>query len=449
MESVRSILIAGAIAAGAIIGFSGSARGGAGPADFAARLVPAEASAPAGAQATLTAAFDFKTYDVQGFSLGICTGDGSIARAVAATIDGTATATAKAGAKPDFVKVNVLAAGVTLGIVVDFLGEVKIPPADDFTAVKVTYDVLGEFDTCTDIAVCDTLGSPPVQTVVVVEGVSIKPAAIGNAKICSRTNGDPGINLHLVPRDGKLKADTFDAEEVAVFVESWWSVDLQGWSYGVSHDAANLRLVEIKGGPVIMATNGGDGPDFHALDIHPDPGPGGTVACVISLEPPFEEIPLAEDAAVTLETFVYVSAEHICCDVPECPPETTAAAFSDALGTPPFDIVFVVEGLSVDPSAGMGAVLTLMKPYCPPPGYVRGDANADRRVDIADGVWILNELFLPDRYPTNRSKCLDATDANADGQIDASDAISIFCYQLLDGPQPPPPFPACGFVEPI
>ncbi|MBN1417841.1 MAG: hypothetical protein JXP34_03645 [Planctomycetes bacterium] len=434
----------------------GLAFGAAGPADYAARLVPATAEAAAGAQVTVTAEFDFKNYDVQGFSIGICTVDDTVAKAVAATEAGTDTAVAKGGAKPDFLKVNVLAGGVTVGVVVDFFAEVKIPPTDGFTAVKVTYDVLGDPEACTDITICDTLGSPPVQTVVVVEGVSIKPEAIENGTVCVKAPAGTEVALALTPADGSLLTDQTDAEDVAVEATNQGdeAVALQGWSYGVAHDAAKLTLVEIKGGPAAEATNGGEGPDFYALDTAADPGPGGTVGCVISLEPPFEDIPLGVGETITLETFVYVSAEVACIEAPEeCPADggSTALAFSDGLGSPAVDNVLVVEGLSVDPVAMDGTDLSLTIPCCGPPKvkYVRGDANADRKIDIADGVWTLNELFLADRYPTNRSKCLDATDANADGQIDASDAIYIFYYQLLDGPEPPAPFPVCAEIDAV
>ena len=82
------------------------------------------------------------------------------------------------------------------------------------------------------------------------------------------------------------------------------------------------------------------------------------------------------------------------------------------------------------------------------PSFIRGDANDDRRVDIADGIWMVNFLF----YGGTMTACLPAADANADGQRNVSDAMYIFNFQLQPGktagsqlfPAPPAPFPDCG-----
>ena len=50
--------------------------------------------------------------------------------------------------------------------------------------------------------------------------------------------------------------------------------------------------------------------------------------------------------------------------------------------------------------------------------FIRGDANADGTVDIADGTFIVNFLFLGRSAPT----CDDAADADDSGELDLSDA---------------------------
>ena len=52
--------------------------------------------------------------------------------------------------------------------------------------------------------------------------------------------------------------------------------------------------------------------------------------------------------------------------------------------------------------------------------FIRGDANNDARVNIADGVWIINELFLGG--PAN--PCPISSDSNADGNTDAGDPFT-------------------------
>ena len=74
--------------------------------------------------------------------------------------------------------------------------------------------------------------------------------------------------------------------------------------------------------------------------------------------------------------------------------------------------------------------------------FIRGDINADRRFDIADGVSIVNFLFLGSRRP----ECLDTADTNDDGTVEITDPIYFLNYYFLGGPRPAEPFlPFCGF----
>ena len=73
--------------------------------------------------------------------------------------------------------------------------------------------------------------------------------------------------------------------------------------------------------------------------------------------------------------------------------------------------------------------------------FTRGNANGDGRVDLADGIWILNELFRNGPEST----CDDAADANNDGMVQTDDSVYIINHQFIaDSPPPPAPFPNCG-----
>ncbi len=72
--------------------------------------------------------------------------------------------------------------------------------------------------------------------------------------------------------------------------------------------------------------------------------------------------------------------------------------------------------------------------------FIRGDFNADGRVDLSDAVKELGYLLCRKEPPT----CFDAADANDDGKVDVCDPIRILgalfgCHQPL-----PSPYPACG-----
>lgn len=76
--------------------------------------------------------------------------------------------------------------------------------------------------------------------------------------------------------------------------------------------------------------------------------------------------------------------------------------------------------------------------------FVRGDSNADGRIDISDPVHVLGYMFLGEPA----SVCLDSADANDDGAVDISDATSLLRYLFLSALESPPlPWPVEG-VDP-
>ncbi len=77
----------------------------------------------------------------------------------------------------------------------------------------------------------------------------------------------------------------------------------------------------------------------------------------------------------------------------------------------------------------------------PVPEFRRGDANADGKVDISDAVSTLLWLFAGLSEPP----CLEAVDADTSGKIDLTDAIYTLQYLFQGGSSPPAPGPeACG-----
>jgi hypothetical protein len=79
------------------------------------------------------------------------------------------------------------------------------------------------------------------------------------------------------------------------------------------------------------------------------------------------------------------------------------------------------------------------------PVFLRGDANADGALDLSDAVFIFHWLFLGGPEPP----CLEAANAADAAAIDISTGIFLLGYLFLGGPPPPPPGPpapgaACG-----
>jgi hypothetical protein len=65
-------------------------------------------------------------------------------------------------------------------------------------------------------------------------------------------------------------------------------------------------------------------------------------------------------------------------------------------------------------------------------GYMIGDANGDRMIDITDIVYLMNYLFVGGPAP----EPLATGDANCDGVVDDADVVYLINYLFTGGPLP-------------
>jgi hypothetical protein len=83
--------------------------------------------------------------------------------------------------------------------------------------------------------------------------------------------------------------------------------------------------------------------------------------------------------------------------------------------------------------------------------FIRGDANNDTRVDIADAIYIVRNLFPSKNQTQPPLACPDAADANNSGlPVDLGDTVYLLEYLfnvMGTSTPPPPPFPACGLDD--
>jgi len=381
-------------------------------------------SIPDGGGGSLSFTMDNNGNEIAGWSFGACN-DTAFLTCTGAQ-DGSATAVANDGGPPDFDQIGIFDGGFTVGVVICFTGCATLAAGTGYELNTADYTCNQEGSTT--VSYCDTLGEPPVATVVVVDGASIVPAQSSGDVACvgvpdpeytySAANTSAGYN----PADGDASASV----EISISetdnsgVGAPFPNDTQGFSMGLGHSsevtatAVNLSL------PFEA--------DFGEVSIYSE---GWTIGVVYSFT---GDNVLAFDNETTVITAAYETGGSMAGN------ETGATAslnWNGGLGSPAVANVVVVGGASLDAvlsdgSIELNPVVTI--------DWIRGDANSDDRVNIGDGIWIISELFL--NGPA--SGCPISRDANDDGGVDAADAVYIFTYRFLDGPVPGAPFPGCG-----
>ncbi len=98
--------------------------------------------------------------------------------------------------------------------------------------------------------------------------------------------------------------------------------------------------------------------------------------------------------------------------------------------------VFAINNFSVPAENTVSAVINLGSE----PVFVRGDANYDGLIDIADSVAIISSLFLSGVHQFELP-CEDAADVNDDARVDLADSIYELNYLFKSGAAPLYPFP--------
>lgn len=361
--------------------------------------------------------------NVSGYSYSLCTADISVGLStdvnqgadVAATNDGDGAdfyAPQTDGA-PFF-----LNGGMNIGVVISILGTDILGGGAGLHTDTVSYDLVGSPGSSTPLDFCSTLGSPAVVITIVTDGsdpdpdteVDLNSGSLSiltcNFVILENAQGLLGGNIDVaVDLDN---CDTVDALSLAIAYDSGVVTPTGGAASGAAAAAEFFSASSPAPGELIvglvMEANGT--PDVPS--IPPNPGPSGQNVATLSFN---------GDAV-----------------------GNTALTLTNGLGAPPIDNLVVVGGLPFPVETVDGSINVVN--FNP---FIRGDCNDDAQVNIADGIYLINDLFQGGPDPV----CDDACDANDDagtkgGGINLADATYIFNYRFLEGLPPPAPFPAAG-----
>jgi hypothetical protein len=404
---------------------------------------------------------------VQGWSYGI-RHDASLLTIESATTEGTDVPSVfNAGFNQTaIVEQGGTKAGFIQAIVLSLVAQAEVPVTDYFSMAAMSYTVSKDAcdgksgDLKTTIEFTDQLavkGGPPVELNLTILGIGIVPEKVLGEQITIACQDTPppgdGLVLEFDDADSDVVADQKSVYDLKILLTSNEKAptDVQGWSYGVRMDLDEVEAISGEPGAASKALHGGAGPDFKSYSLAEKSADGKesgvTVGVVIDLDAPGTEVlTVGPGQSRHLDTIKLRSRETI--------PEGGQArdvtiGFTDSLGGDrPIEALIVVEGDGIVPDLTETLALRLT-PSGAPGGqpFIRGDSNDDSHVDIADGIWILNELF----YDGPETECKAAADANDDDRVDIADSMYIFNHQLQPGrqpgnlfPAPNAPYPNCG-----
>ncbi len=369
--------------------------------------------------------------DTQGFSMGLAS-DSSLIGPTAVTVT--------LPFSPEFDASTLFPDGWTIGVVYSFTGQIVLPFPSPLEVLIVDYEtnagtLAGTTDaTATSLNWVNTLGSPPVENVVVVDGSSLSPSfEDGTITLEPLTVPDPEYTFSAPDQSENYDGNTGDAcFSVGITLSEVdnsaagadFPNDTQGFSMGLANDSGVMEPQAVN---VTLPFES----DFAAGGIFPG---GWTLGVVYSFT---GGIALAFPEPLEVLNVDYCTVADGLAGATG--PTVTALSWVGTLGDPPVDNVVVVGGNSLSPNLEDGSIT--LNPLFDLP-FVRGNCNGDSSVNIADGIWILNELFQDGPSGT----CAAACDINGDDLYDMADAIYVIYYRLLDGPEPVAPFPDCGAV---
>ena len=265
----------------------------------------------------------------------------------------------------------------------------------------------------------DGVGAPPITNTVHSSAIALSPQTVagqlqhfsGHHLALATTPALPGATDHLVD----------------VILNN--PVNVAGFSLAITYDATRMTCTEF--GVLDTITELSD-PEFVEEIIDVVPGQA-IIGVLLDVIPPYDQqtIP-ASGLPLPVAKMFFSIDEQITVDT------HVPIRFTDGIGTPAIENVVVVGGASILPAT--------VDTYLRIDGvaqFIRGDADRNRRLDLAD---VINNVF----YVTNQCPecppilCMAALDANDDGRVDIADGVWTANYLFLQGPPPPAPFPQIG-----
>jgi len=379
---------------------------------------------------------------VRGFSLGLAHSGGPLT--LTSIVPGAALLVANGGSGPSFFIEEIAPVngpGGTCGAVLSFsppLEDIPIGTGHELVQYVYAAPAAAAPGAVSSLDFTDTLGNPPIDTIVSVAGVTRIPTQVsGSVSIvtapvtglsCSLT--DPCACTFSLSWTNQGVYDSILVLRDGVLVQT----------LGGGATAATVnRISTTIGGPssntieVIARRNSVDSDAESCLAVCPDvPDPVAPTGLTCTVDP-----------FTGVATLVWSNAQPydaISVSVDGAP----AASLSGGASTAQISLLapgiysICLDGGDLCNVPFASACCTAVYEQL----FVRGDANADGSFNISDPIFALNYLFAAGSIPCEKS--LDLNDA---GQTDLADVILMLQGIFGSGGLPPAPFPGCG-VDP-
>ncbi len=374
--------------------------------------------------------------DAQGFQFGLSHLAPTL---MPATVDqGSALMVTNNGQGADFftIEMNPMGGpGLVVGAIVSLSPPLEsvLAGVHEIAVINYSVDPNAMPGTTSALAFLNTLGDPPVNCVISVNGVSQQP----------------------ILNHGSFTIETPAPTNVSVTIDDACDCSATlSWTNGASYEALEVTqggvTTSLPGTATSLPITLSDGiaTDFSVVGISlgqasaaaigtgtciqtpASPGPSG-LSCDIDHETCtatltwFNNDPGYQDLALLVDGVLAATL----------PGDATTVSVTLAAEMVEYALVISGTGACGEtlPSASCLAM-------CLPERFRRGDVNSDGTLDISDAIGTLNYLFQ-----NLAVVCLDGVDSNDDGAVDISDAISILNYIFAGGPPPADPGPTdCG-----
>jgi hypothetical protein len=206
---------------------------------------------------------------------------------------------------------------------------------------------------------------------------------------------------------------------------------VQGWSLAIRKEGdATLDAVTIAGTIAAPAPEGKEDGGFEKTEIIDPLKEIGTPPTPQNKEGVVSAIVFSFTENITLETTGTGTVLEI--TLGGVPDSTATLKGEDGLvgSGQPVNNVATVNGATETFGCIQSVNVTFTKPSIG--SFKSGDGNGDARIDIADPIYLINNLFRdgPD-FP-----CQESADANGDQVTDLSDATYMIAYLFQAGPVP-------------